>query len=88
MKPIQEQLVKYGSIEGACAALGETARGGLTEAMHELTMMCPEVMRGSPEHVVGWARLQYAWEQAFELGDTKEMRAVEKQREDMLMRLH
>lgn len=86
MKPLQEQIVNHGGLAQAINVLG--AESELTAAFEELRAMTPEVMRGSPEHVVIWASLQLAWERAQQMGDTKEMRAILSQRENMIMRLH
>lgn len=88
MKPLQEAIVKHGSLAGAINAMGPSAEHGLAQAFEELRLMAPESMRQIPEFVVIWASLQVAWEVAERMGDSKEMRAVAKQREDMLKRLH
>lgn len=88
MTPMQEQIIKHGSLAAAVQFLGPSAEDALTSAFEQLRDAAPESMQRIPEYIVIWGGLQAAWERAWDLGDTKEQREIMKQRKDMLAGLH
>lgn len=68
MNSRERELCRAGSIAAAARKIGEEAA---LEAMRTLTMAAPEEVQGSWPLVISYSRLQIAYEDSMNMGDTK-----------------